>query len=186
MRQQKIKVDIFGINHTAQAITPKLIQQYDAIISIGKSVQYALLANRALYCYDHFGGCGYLNSENYATAKAHNFSGRGGFGRKTAQEIADEIIQGFTDNLQFVQNLQDKDDFILENLMQKITSLPPITITPTISLLQHQAAEEKLALYYRQVQSHMQNHAKQWKNKKRKYLKIITLLLLLLPIAFYY
>lgn len=69
LQQRQIQVDIFGLGHQFQVVTPDLICDYDVIVSIGKTVQYALLANRALYCYDHFGGCGYLNENNYAIAK---------------------------------------------------------------------------------------------------------------------
>jgi hypothetical protein len=50
-----------------------------------------------------------LNSKNESSALAVNFSGRGS-GKKTAQEITEEIISGYSSALQFHND--NRDDFI--------------------------------------------------------------------------
>lgn len=74
--------------------TPDLLEKYDAILTIGKTVQYCLVSGKPVYIYDKFGGPGYLSAENFELAKSKNFSGRG-FKKKGAQQIADEIVNGY-------------------------------------------------------------------------------------------
>jgi len=49
----------------------------DFIICNGKSTQYSMIAQIPVFIYDEFGGCGWLNVDNFKTAEWHNFSGRG-------------------------------------------------------------------------------------------------------------
>ena len=74
-------------------IEPEYLRQFDVVVTIGKTVQYSLLANVPVYVYDVWGGPGYLNKANEATAASHNYSGRG-FDKKDAATIAAEIING--------------------------------------------------------------------------------------------
>lgn len=91
IKKNGISVETFGMNEdNFQLITPDIIQSTDLVISIGKSVQYSILSNTPVYCYDHFGGPGFINKENFDTANYYNFSGRG-FGKKKASQIAEEI-----------------------------------------------------------------------------------------------
>ena len=139
LKEKGIGVDYIGIKDMQQQfVTPELLLLYDCIITIGKTVQYALLSKRAIYCYDHFGGCGYLNQDNYNIAKYYNFSGRGFNQEKNPQEIADEIIRGFEANIQFVKTV-DASDFILSDFIKK---LEPKSIHLT------RLEQEKLRLFY--------------------------------------
>ncbi|WP_416914340.1 hypothetical protein [Seohaeicola sp.] len=69
------------------------------VLTIGKSVQYAMAARRPVYVYDRFGGPGWITSENFKNAEKFNFSGRCVGQEKRAEEIASEILaridQGF-------------------------------------------------------------------------------------------
>lgn len=82
-----------GLN--GRRLLPENLAQADAVITIGKTVSYALRARRPVYVYDHFGGPGWLVDDNFAEAAAHNFSGRCCERRIGAEQIADEIIEGF-------------------------------------------------------------------------------------------
>lgn len=53
-----------------------LLDCYDCVISIGKTVQYCLVQGIPVFLYDHFGGPGYLNETNFELAEYYNFSGR--------------------------------------------------------------------------------------------------------------
>lgn len=111
-------VNIIG-GKKAVLVTPELIKQYDMIITIGKTVQYGLLSNIPVYCYDHFGGPGFLNFENYEVAKYYNFSGRG-FEKKTAEEIVLEVRDNFQFSVDFFNKFSKKSDFILEYFMDNL------------------------------------------------------------------
>jgi hypothetical protein len=94
LKSQGVRVDIYGRGEKAivKRITPTILQGYDAVVTIGKTVQYSILSDVPAYCYDRFGGPGFLNSTNYDTAHYYNFSGRG-FEKKTAQQIAKELTR---------------------------------------------------------------------------------------------
>jgi len=67
----------------------------DAVISIGKTIQYCLTLKVPIYCYDHFGGPGWITPSNIKTAAQYNFSGRCTKTKKTAIEIDREIKYGY-------------------------------------------------------------------------------------------
>lgn len=90
-------------------VTPEKLAEYDAVITIGKTVQYCLTAGIPVYVYDHFGGFGYLNDSTFDLAAANNFSGRGGE-KKSANQIAQDIINNFDEAL--VYSTQNRNKFI--------------------------------------------------------------------------
>lgn len=95
LAEMGLEISSLGHNGTSyQLISPSILKEYDAVITIGKTVQYCLAMNIPVYIYDKFGGCGYLNSKNYTKAKYHNFSGRG-FSKKTSNQISKEIVDLF-------------------------------------------------------------------------------------------
>jgi hypothetical protein len=74
----------------------------DAVVSIGKTVQYAIVNGLPAYCYDHFGGSGWLSSDNFEKNADLNFSGRG-FESKGASQIVDELVHGYRDAQDFAR-----------------------------------------------------------------------------------
>lgn len=84
-------------------VQPIDILDADIVITIGKTVQYALMVGTPVYCYDHFGGPGYLAPQIFSKCAEHNFSGRA-FSKKTAQEITNEIIQGYKGAVKFAKS----------------------------------------------------------------------------------
>ncbi|BDR54113.1 hypothetical protein KIMH_02240 [Bombiscardovia apis] len=78
LRQQGIEVDILNdvVGGQPQLTSPELLDQYDCVISIGKTVQYCLVQGVPVFLYDRFGGPGYLNASNCEQAAQFNFSGR--------------------------------------------------------------------------------------------------------------
>src|SRR5664279_2510622 len=75
---------------------PDDLEWADAVVSIGKTVQYGIVNGLPVYCYDHFGGSGWLDSDNVTKNADLNFSGRG-FEPKSASDIVDELVGGLTD-----------------------------------------------------------------------------------------
>ncbi|MSS85413.1 glycosyltransferase family 4 protein [Actinomycetaceae bacterium WB03_NA08] len=72
-------------------VTPEVISEYDLVVTIGKTVQYCLVSGTPVYIYDHFGGPGYLNADNYEDAAYSHFSGRDSESR-SASELFEDII----------------------------------------------------------------------------------------------
>ncbi|GGF33085.1 hypothetical protein GCM10011399_27740 [Subtercola lobariae] len=95
---EQIEVEYLGAvsgRETVQKIAePSDFDGFDAVVTIGKTVQYALVRGVPVFCYDRFGGPGWLSAENFAEARAANFSGRG-FGSLTSAEIVEALTRGF-------------------------------------------------------------------------------------------
>lgn len=90
-----ITVDIYGIGNIVEYVDDKLLSKYDIIISIGKTVYYSLAMGKIVYCYDRFGGYGFITPQNIDRCFEKNFSGRG-FGVKlTGKEIYKDIIENY-------------------------------------------------------------------------------------------
>lgn len=85
-----------------QRVGPDLVAEHDAVVSIGKTVQYALVAGRAIFCYDRFGGPGWLDKDNVDRAASTNFSGRG-FDKRSPATIARELVEGWEDGVTFAR-----------------------------------------------------------------------------------
>lgn len=109
--QNGITSELLGKDGISRLISRDILGQYDLVITVAKSVQYCLCTGTPVYVYDHFGGCGYLNSKNIKKAACNNYSGRG-FDKKTPKQIADEILNGYDDAYKFqnenIKSFQEK------------------------------------------------------------------------------
>lgn len=81
-------------------IVPDVLARHDVVVSIGKTVQYAMAMGIPVYNYDRFGGSGYITPENVLVEESANFSGRNFFTKKTAEQIADEIVSQYNTTLE--------------------------------------------------------------------------------------
>jgi hypothetical protein len=102
-----IEVDFIGRteNGKVKRVTPQLISAYDVIITIGKTVQYSILSGIPIFCYDWFGGPGYLNTNNIETASKLNFSGRG-FNRMSSSQIAKKIVVEYEKSVSDIHSIK--------------------------------------------------------------------------------
>ena len=117
--EKGVRVDIYGEGQDKYApISPEIMKKYDAIITIGKTVQYCIVGLLPVYIYDWFGGPGWLTKTNYEKTKMNNFSGRP-FSKKNGKEIVEEIIDGYTGALEFFLGYlaEYKDEFIIDNAL---------------------------------------------------------------------
>lgn len=90
-----VKVDIVGLQGEPKRVTPELLSKYSAVISIGKTVQYCLAGGVPVYCYDRFGGPGWIVSDVLKAAFEKNFSGRCTPRKISAVQIVEELISGY-------------------------------------------------------------------------------------------
>ena len=94
--EKGIKVDYLGVQFRSVSVTPQLLQEYDLVVTIGKTVQFCMAAGVPVYCYDQFGGSGYITPENFQVNKDYNFSGRGVETKRTAQELLTDMIDNYS------------------------------------------------------------------------------------------
>ena len=76
LRTDGVEVDLIGVQGRKLRVTPEILSRYSAIITIGKTVQYCLVTGTPVFCYDHFGGPGWITLESFDAASRKNFSGR--------------------------------------------------------------------------------------------------------------
>lgn len=155
LEQRGVSVRVFGENQAAgdawTPVTEQDVGEANAIISIGKTVQYALVGGTPVYCYDYFGGPGWLSESNFDRARHFNFSGRG-FSQKTAEQIADEILGGYETASVHAHDLHAAwaSEFLYSTAVPRIlergggTRLPPPDPADLADFL---AAQNALALY---------------------------------------
>jgi hypothetical protein len=107
-------------------VEPEELHLADAVLTIGKTVQYSLLAGVPVYCYDHFGGPGWLTPDNFDQARTYNFSGRS-FQPKDAATIAAELSTEFEKAQADADRLKSRyaSDFTLESVMESLLAETP-------------------------------------------------------------
>lgn len=90
------RTDFYGEAHGNNVrITPEILLEYDLVITIGKTVQYALGIGIPVFEYDIHGGCGYISPGNLEEEEKTNFSGRGSGQRLGAEELRAMIESGY-------------------------------------------------------------------------------------------
>jgi hypothetical protein len=107
LRNDGIKVDFYGVTGIKERIKPEILSRYDAVISIGKTVQYCLASGIPIYCYDHFAGPGWITPKNFEIAKNKNFSGRCTPSKRLPADVVQEVIQGYSDAVKHRASLRE-------------------------------------------------------------------------------
>lgn len=134
LKKQNITVDIYGKGYNYTLITPEILNKYDVIITIGKTVQYSLYMGIPVYCYDKWGGVGYIVSDNIKEEEFDNFAGRSGK-KMSKNEIANDIISNYQSTISQMSEITGyiKEHFSLEkninNLIENLSSSQSIPDT---------------------------------------------------------
>ena len=122
LKKKNISIDYLGFcGDRYELISEKILSNYDAVISIGKTVQYCLVSGTPIYIYGQYGGPGWLTKKNYAKAKKYNFSGRG-FRDKTPEEIVNDLISYYSKAKRFHDENQDDfaDEYLINNVAARV------------------------------------------------------------------
>lgn len=113
-----IAMDFLGYEDQSIEITKETLGQYDLVISIGRTAQCCMAAKIPFYCYDHFGGPGYINSNNLRKHAKSNFSGRSEPRKANAKELLGDILDNYSKAVRELDELQKlaKTRFSLDQL----------------------------------------------------------------------
>jgi hypothetical protein len=130
LNNHNCSVEIFGVGHNYRRIRPSDLSAFDAVLTIGKSVQYALLRRVPIYCYDRFGGPGWITPGNLQNALDFNFSGRCCNRRLTPNEIVNELVLGYESAQNGVDKIFDAqhEKFNLNRLLSGLINADPSPI----------------------------------------------------------
>jgi hypothetical protein len=125
LEERGVEVVRFGGSPTdprpKRLVTPADIHGVDAVVSIGKTVQYSLVAGVPVFVYDHFGGPGWLREPDFDAARQTNFSGRG-FTQRSADELVAELQGGFADAVADAERLRSAhaEEFLLSSAVARV------------------------------------------------------------------
>lgn len=161
LEEQGIRCDIIGAASKQVRISPELITSYDVIITIGKSVQYALVTGTPVYIYDIYGGEGYLTESNFTQSAWHNFSGRATKEKREAAKICQELIKGFEQAQRFTR--QKHPEFIQR---WSLTKQLPALLSGLAEPQQHQLNDEEFRILSIHNKAQRQGSAPVWSYKK--------------------
>lgn len=117
-----VNVDVYGIAGRWEPVTPELLGKYDAVITIGKTVQYCIASKIPVFCYDRFGGDGWVTLSTFERGRLHNFSGRGGRGKASPARLLAELFDGYPHVVDEVDPLYElgRQYFVLEENIGQI------------------------------------------------------------------
>jgi O-antigen biosynthesis protein len=96
LKTKGIDADLIGIHGTPKLVNIDLLTSYDAIVTIGRTTQHCMALNIPVFCYDRFGGPGWLTPANFQLAEWFNYSGRCCHQKISSQQIVTELIEGFS------------------------------------------------------------------------------------------
>ena len=99
-----------GTGHEVRLFEPDDLISADAVVSIGKTVSYAIAMGKPAFIYDHFGGDGWLTSDNFEHNRHFNFSGRPQLRRYDSETLAVKILQGYAEATADSAKFADKFD----------------------------------------------------------------------------
>lgn len=116
-----INVDIYGMHHQYTLVTPALLKKYDVVISVGKTIFYALAIGIPCYTYDEVCTEGYITVNNYQKNFNHNMAYNLEYNKKTGEEIFKEIISEYKTTCSQTKVLKEyaRRDFYFDDLMER-------------------------------------------------------------------
>lgn len=129
-KRQGVSIDFFGYKTRSVEVTPDLLSDYDVIISIGRTAQACFASQVPFYCYDHFGGPGYITATNLEESAIANFSGRSKPVKKSAEDLLQDILDNYQSSIQNLSYIKryalDKFNYskLFSALIKSIDDLP--------------------------------------------------------------
>jgi hypothetical protein len=101
-----ITTSLVGREGTARLLDPATMDGFDAVVTIGHTVQKALARGVPVFCYDHFGGPGWITSANLDHAEANLFAGLDA-SRRPAEALLREMVDGHAQAISEAPALRD-------------------------------------------------------------------------------
>ncbi|MEM1351414.1 MAG: glycosyltransferase [Pseudomonadota bacterium] len=95
LKERGVEVDLFGKGHKELLVDQSTLVDFDVVVTIGKTAQYALVQGIPLFLYDVFGGPGYVGPDGFKRHEDFNFSGRSAPQRMSAEDLAQALMDGY-------------------------------------------------------------------------------------------
>jgi hypothetical protein len=129
-RDTDISIEILGHKNNFIYVDSNVLKKYDAIITIGRTVQHSLAMGIPVYCYDHFGGPGWINRKTVNDAEYYNFSGRCSRIKRTHEQLYEDILNGFQeafDDREYLQRIAKERYSLNTNLKKTLEQLEELS-----------------------------------------------------------
>ncbi|MFC6356931.1 hypothetical protein [Luethyella okanaganae] len=151
VRGKGVHVEILGGQDGPRRVSPEILGEFDAVLTIGKTVPFALSMGIPCYVYDHFGGIGWLDDGNFEHEHFHAFSGRATRRMAAPDIIARELVEGYPDAAVYARDNRSAfaERWRMSRRMSELLSDPRIETATPIALTAEQARRYKsfLELY---------------------------------------
>ncbi len=95
LAERGVSVRRIGMGHEMGLVQPVDLESVDALVSIGKTICYAIAMGKPAFMYDHFGGEGWLRRANFEQNRHFNFSGRPHRRRLEPEALVSAILEGY-------------------------------------------------------------------------------------------
>lgn len=115
------KIDIYGRGFNYTKVTPNILYKYDLVISIARTIYDALALGIPAYCYDRFGGDGYITTNNISDSYNFNFSGRFSHKKMNYIDLYNDITDNYSKSLKELTKLRKfaYENFCFEKMMDR-------------------------------------------------------------------
>jgi O-antigen biosynthesis protein len=126
LRFKNIDVDLIGLSGITKLVDIDLLGSYDAIITIGRTVQHSMALGIPVFCYDHFGGPGWLTPDNFKVAESFHYSGKCCYQKFQSEQIVNHLINGFSESktyLSFFRNYAFENYSLTKNIDMVLNSI---------------------------------------------------------------
>ncbi len=130
-----VDITYFGYESLSVPITPQLLDSFDVVISIGRTAQLCMATSTPFYCYDVFGGPGWLGLTSLKAHARQNFSGRSDPTKRTSKELWEDLSHGYRHALLRLKPLRRfasqsaNLDLLVNRLLDRIASIKPVART---------------------------------------------------------
>jgi len=122
---QGVSIRFLGFEGESRRISRGDVLWADAVMTIGKTVQYCLLSRTPTFIYDVFGGPGWLDETNFEQTSFYNFSGRPAQMKLDPEGIVHSLLSHYEKAVCFCKNMKEVDleRYKLEPYAQSILDL---------------------------------------------------------------
>ncbi len=134
-KNESFDIDIYGIGYKYDKITAKILEKYDLIITIGRTVNQCIALGIPVYVYDRFGGDSFVTKDNIEKSHYYNFSGRGYHRKMSGLEILEDIKNNYSNcvkDLDYCYKYGKKNfdlSVMMDNCIKKLNKTDKFQIT---------------------------------------------------------
>jgi O-antigen biosynthesis protein len=97
LKSKKVDADLIGSYGSSKLVDIDLLTLYDAVITIGRTTQHCMALEIPVFCYDRFGGPGWITPANLELAEWFNYSGRCCHQKLSTDQIVNRLIDEFVE-----------------------------------------------------------------------------------------